>query len=190
MCATRSDAITVKGIFRRHLRAFADRFLLCDFSIKSCPEAPCSLLVHFGPRSDAINGHKEELLRSYLAIEMLNVVEDLDEHLVLSHTKGGRVRFRMSAVMDDAIHIEVKTVEFGYPVLCNELRDGRISLAQPSEELWHTHDERVMSLLERKLCKTRQSCSRRTQATVVYLQIRFEEQGDEGDHHACSSLSH
>jgi hypothetical protein len=34
----------------------------------------------------------------------------------------------MRAVVDDTVHVEVESVEFGNPVLCNELRNGWISL--------------------------------------------------------------
>lgn len=143
MCFTRSDAIAVKWSFRWHLRAFTDRFFLCDLSIESGPEATCSLLVHFGSGGNTINGHEEELLRPYLAIQVLNVIENLNEHLVLCHAKSRGVGLGMSAIMDDAVHIQVKTVEFRNPVFCNELRDSRVSLAQPSKELWHTHSEGI-----------------------------------------------
>ena len=41
----------------------------------------------------------------------------------------------MSAVVDNAIHIKIERVEFRYPILCNELRDGGIPLTHPSEKL-------------------------------------------------------
>ena len=37
-------------------------------------------------------------------------------------------------------HVEVETVEFGDAVLCDELRDGWVPLAHPSEEFGNTHD--------------------------------------------------
>lgn len=45
----------------------------------------------------------------------------------------------MRAVVDNAVHVEVKTVEFWYAILCDQLRDRRISFAHPSEELGDTH---------------------------------------------------
>ena len=41
----------------------------------------------------------------------------------------------MGAVVDDAVHVQIKTVELWDAVLCNELRDSRIPFAHPSEEL-------------------------------------------------------
>ena len=34
----------------------------------------------------------------------------------------------------------IKIVELWNAVLCDKLGDRRVSLAHPSEELWHTHD--------------------------------------------------
>lgn len=42
----------------------------------------------------------------------------------------------MAAVMLEAAHVE--TVELGNAILGNELRDGRIALREPSEELGNT----------------------------------------------------
>ena len=39
----------------------------------------------------------------------------------------------LRTVMDDSVHIKVKTVEFWNTVLCNELRYGRIPLTDPAE---------------------------------------------------------
>lgn len=72
---------------------------------------------------------------------MFNIVEDLDEHFVFRHAEGRRVRVRMRAIVNDAIHVEIETVEFWYAILRYELRDGRIPFAHPSEELWYSHSE-------------------------------------------------
>ena len=71
---------------------------------------------------------------------MLDIVEDRDKHLVFRHPESGRVRVLMRAVVDNAVHVEVEAVELGDAVLCDELRDRRISLRHPSEELRDTHD--------------------------------------------------
>ena len=46
----------------------------------------------------------------------------------------------MRAVVDNAVHVEVEAVELRDAVLCDELRDRRISLRHPSEEFRDTHD--------------------------------------------------
>ena len=38
---------------------------------------------------------------------MLDIIEDGDEHLVLGHTKCGRIGVIVGTVMDDAIHIQL-----------------------------------------------------------------------------------
>ena len=47
----------------------------------------------------------------------------------------------MGAVVDDAIHVEIETVKFRYPILGDELRDGRISLAHPTNLVSTSCDE-------------------------------------------------
>lgn len=37
--------------------------------------------------------------------------------------------------MDDSVHVKIETVKFRYPILCDELGDGWVSLAQPTEKL-------------------------------------------------------
>lgn len=49
----------------------------------------------------------------------------------------------MSAVVDDAIHVEVEAVEFGDSVFSNELGDCGIALREPSEEFGDTHGDGV-----------------------------------------------
>jgi hypothetical protein len=41
--------------------------------------------------------------------------------------------------MDDAVHVKIQTIEFWYSILSDELRDRRVSLRHPSEELGDTH---------------------------------------------------
>lgn len=122
------------------------------------------MLVHLGSRGNAVDGHEEELLRLDLAEQMLYVVEDGDEHLVLGQSKGRRIGILVRAVMNDAIHIQlrqkpvsrcpwerpwqsatyIEAIELWYPVLRDELRDGRIPFAQPSEEFWDSHASQAM----------------------------------------------
>jgi len=45
----------------------------------------------------------------------------------------------MSAVVDNAIHIKVETIELGDPILRDELGYRGISLGHPSKEFGYTH---------------------------------------------------
>ena len=45
----------------------------------------------------------------------------------------------MCTVVDDAVHVKVKAVKFRDMILGNQLRYGRISLTEPSEEFGNTH---------------------------------------------------
>jgi hypothetical protein len=44
----------------------------------------------------------------------------------------------VGAVVDNAVHVEVEVVELGNAVLGDQLRDRRIALREPSEELGNT----------------------------------------------------
>ena len=89
---------------------------------------------------------------------MLDIIEDGDEHLVLGHAGGRAVGIIVGAVVDDAVHVKlrgvsvmarvidtqathVKTVKLRNAVLSNKLRDARVALGHPSEELGNTHDD-------------------------------------------------
>lgn len=100
---TRSDAVAVESLLRRHLHTFPDRFFTRFLCIQCGPEPPRSLLVHLGPRRYAVNGHKEQLLWPDLSEEVLDIVENCDEHLFLCHSEGRRVRVLVGAIVDDTI---------------------------------------------------------------------------------------
>lgn len=57
----------------------------------------------------------------------------------------------MGAIVDDAIHVKVKAIEFWDPVFRYQLRDRRVSLTHPSKEFRDTHDCYWVMLLERLL---------------------------------------
>jgi hypothetical protein len=44
----------------------------------------------------------------------------------------------VGAIVDNSIHVQVEVVELGNAVLSDELRDGRIALREPAEELGNT----------------------------------------------------
>ena len=124
--------------FPEHYAFFPTFRLVVCFLRRS--EASGSLLVHLGARGDTIYCHEKELLGLDFAEEMLNVVEDFDEHFVLGDVLGdGNVGVVVCAVVDDAIHVEVETVEFGDAVFCYELRDCWIPLGHPAEEFGDTY---------------------------------------------------
>ena len=79
---TGCDTVRVKRRFLRQLDALFDGLFTGHLSIERGTETSGTLLVHLGARRDTIDGHEEELLRLDLAKQMLDVIEDLDEHLV------------------------------------------------------------------------------------------------------------
>ena len=53
---------------------------------------------------------------------MLDIVEDLDEHFVFGDVLCmRRASVIVGTVVNDAVHVEVEAVEFGYTILCDEL---------------------------------------------------------------------
>jgi hypothetical protein len=70
---------------------------------------------------------------------MLDVVEYLDEHFIFRNSLvDGRIGIVVSAVVDDAIHVQVEAVELGDAVLGDELRDSGIALGEPAKEFRNT----------------------------------------------------
>lgn len=135
---SRSDAVRVKCIFFGHFYALTDCLFALPFCVQRSPEPPCALLIHLGARSHSIDRHEEQLLRLDLAEQMLDVVEYLDEHFILADPLRDTIGVVVSAVVDDAIHVQVEAVELGDAVLGDELRDRGIALREPAEELRNT----------------------------------------------------
>lgn len=104
---TWSDAVTVEGVLDGHLYPFSDRLLSRILYVKRSPESSRTLLVHFCAGSDAIDGHKEHLLGFDFAEEMLDVIEDSNEHLVLCHAESSIIGVLMRAVVNNTIHVEL-----------------------------------------------------------------------------------
>src|SRR5271170_1589986 len=135
----RRDTVAIECVLLWHLRALFDSLFTRLLRIQRRAKATSALLVHLSPGCYPVDSHEEQLLRLDLAKEMLNVVEDLDKHFIFRHTKGDGIRLIVSTIMDDAVHVKIQTVEFWDSILSNELRDRRVSLRHPSEELRDTH---------------------------------------------------
>lgn len=101
------DTVAVKGLFLGELFAFAESLFTGPLSIQSGPEAPRALLVHFGARGNAVDSHEEELLRLDFPEEVLDVVEDGNEHFLLGKTEVHIVNILVCAIVDDAIHVQL-----------------------------------------------------------------------------------
>ena len=127
--STRRDTIRIERIFLWQLLPFSDRFLSRLLCVQGSSESPRPLLVHLRTRGHAINCHEEQLLRLYLAEEVLDIVEDLDEHLILANMLGDAgIIVIVGAVVDDAIHIKIEAVKLRNAVFSDKLRDGWVSL--------------------------------------------------------------
>ena len=83
-----------------------------------------------------IDGHEEQLLRLYDLEELLQIPKDLDDHLLLCDFPSGVVP--VCAIVDDAIHVQVKVVDYWHVRFCYRLIYKRIPLTQPPVELWNT----------------------------------------------------
>ena len=64
-------------------------------------------MVHLRTGSNSINSHEEELLRLDLAEKMLDIVEDLDEHLFFGHSESRIVGILVRTVVDDLVHVKL-----------------------------------------------------------------------------------
>lgn len=75
--------------------------------------------------------------------------------------------------MNDAVHIQVEAVKLWNPVFGYQLRDRRISLTHPSEELRDTHCRDAVALLERLLRDLYAATVRlEGSSTALYLEER------------------
>ena len=104
---TWSDAVAIKRRLGRHRHSFPNGLLLEPLGIQRSAEPPGALLVHLCAGRNAIDGHEKQLPRFYLPVQMLDVVEDLNEHLVLRHPVRCAVVVFVRAVVDDSVHIEL-----------------------------------------------------------------------------------
>ena len=104
---TGRDAVAVKARLVGDLLAPAlgllDRLLvlLCR------PEAPTALLIHLGPRCNAVDGEEEELLGLDDAEEVGDVAKDGEEDVLLADAERRVVVVGVRAVVDDAVHVQV-----------------------------------------------------------------------------------
>ena len=136
------DSITIECFLLWHLLALSNGLFSRNLNIERSSKSAGSLLIHLCSRRNSIDSHEKKLLGLNLSEQMLDVVEDSNKHLLLGHAKGCIVGVFMCTVVDDAIHVQVEAVELWYPILCDQLRDGRVPLAHPSEEFRDTHDWR------------------------------------------------
>ena len=73
-----------------------------------CPESSTSLLIHFRPWRNTINGHVQYLPRPNHVKEPINVIKDVSEHFLLRFRC--HLVFWMEAWMNNAIHVQVQIV--------------------------------------------------------------------------------
>ena len=100
------------------------------------PEAAGALLVHLSTRRHAVDGHEEHLLRHHSVEQLVNVLEHLGHDVRFRHGPGQSVA--MSAVVDDAVHVQVKIIELWLHLDgIHRLAYQRVALAKPAEKLWH-----------------------------------------------------
>lgn len=84
-----------------------------------------------------VDSHEQELLRLSNADELVEVVEDFQNHVLLRQPDAA-LRIAMGAVVDHAVHVQVQVVDDRHDRAATRLVDERIPLAQPSVELGDT----------------------------------------------------
>lgn len=94
-----------------------------------------------------IDGREKQLLRLHNLEQPINVFKCLQNHLLLCELDVRVIA--MSAIVNDAIHVQVEVIEYRNIGAGTGLIGEWISLTQPSEELWNpckTKSEVVQSL--------------------------------------------
>ncbi len=69
-------------------------------------------LVHFGSRSNPIDGHIQNFLRPYYSDDFVYVVEDVVVHVGFGQRDRNSSVFGMSARVDYTVHVKVQVVHF------------------------------------------------------------------------------
>jgi hypothetical protein len=104
---TGSNAVAVEGLLLGELLALPNGLFTGLLGVEGSAETTSALLVHLGARGDAIHGHEEQLFRLDFAEQVLDVVEDGDEHFLLGQAEVDIVGVLVCTVVDDAIHIQL-----------------------------------------------------------------------------------
>ena len=84
-------------------------------------------------RVHTVNGHEEQLLGLHDLEQLVQVVEDFNNHLRLRELRSRIIAMR--TVVDDAVHVQVQVVNLGDVGLRNGLIDEGVPLAQPPVKL-------------------------------------------------------
>src|SRR5271154_1089053 len=85
------DTIAIKGRLLWHFQSLLGSLFSCLFGIVGCTKSSRSLLIHLSSRCYPVNSHEEKFLRLDLSKQMLDVVEDCNEHFVFRHAEGNRI---------------------------------------------------------------------------------------------------
>mmetsp|Transcript_13626 Transcript_13626/g.44425 ORF Transcript_13626/g.44425 Transcript_13626/m.44425 type:complete len:263 (-) Transcript_13626:8-796(-) len=121
-------------------------------------EPPGPLLVHLGPRRDAVDGEVHELPRADDLADLVGELEDPHE-LLLQRRRRLHVAVPVRALVNDAVHVKVQVIDpLGRP-LVNPLHDRRILVRQPSKHLRnpaHDHLRRTLARRRKKPRRQRQ----------------------------------
>lgn len=120
-------------------------------------------MSNFTTYRNTIDSQEEELLGFNHVEQSLKIKENVLEDLLLSYSEVYIIVVRMRAVVDDAIHVEIQTVElwnllreiskkilfwfavfrllrFSHLIFTNQLAKTWITFAYVAEELGNSHD--------------------------------------------------
>mmetsp|Transcript_18632 Transcript_18632/g.46739 ORF Transcript_18632/g.46739 Transcript_18632/m.46739 type:complete len:222 (-) Transcript_18632:118-783(-) len=136
-CGARGDAVGVEGLdVFRDVVSSRDRLCHGALGVLRAAKAARPLLVHLRARRDAVDREVHHFLGAHDPVEPLGVLEHALEHRLDVHDHHFVV-VRMSALVDDTIHVEVKMVEL--IVVIQSLGYQRIAVGQPSKKLGDSH---------------------------------------------------
>ena len=137
----RRDAVRVEGAPRRGATVAVGRldgFALGGLGqLHGAAEAPRSLLVKFGARSDAIDGHVHRHLGlDNLRDDPIDVMHNAEHHIPLAEDVGDVEVVRVGTSVDDTIHVQIKVIKLRKECrVRNDMVDLGIAFTNPSVEL-------------------------------------------------------
>ena len=81
-----------------------------DFGFLGRSESSRTLLIHFGPRSDAVDGQVQDFAGTHEFVESVDVQENLFEHGRLVENDNLAFDIAVCTRMNDAVHVQIKVV--------------------------------------------------------------------------------
>mmetsp|Transcript_9636 Transcript_9636/g.30537 ORF Transcript_9636/g.30537 Transcript_9636/m.30537 type:complete len:226 (-) Transcript_9636:49-726(-) len=141
LCTWR-NLVRVKDFFLGQRDTLCKRSLTSLAGLVSRTKTARPLLVHLRAGSNAVNRQVKDALGTYKVKETIDVVENVYKNLLIVHDVEECIVVRVRTAVNDAIHVQVKIVNFWQWGFGQSSVHERITLRQPTKEFRNTHREK------------------------------------------------